>query len=464
MLFDLAVKVSNVSKRYEIYKSPRDRLKQYILPKIRKLLHLKPKRYYDEFWALKEITLEIKKGQTVGIVGKNGSGKSTLLQIICGTLNQTCGDVVTNGRIAALLELGSGFDPDFTGRENVYLNGSILGLTNIEIDKRFKDIVDFADIWDFIDQPVKTYSSGMMVRLAFAVAINVEPEILIVDEALSVGDELFQRKCFSKIEEIKRKGATILFVSHSGSTVVSLCDKAFFIDSGTQITYGDPKQVVSYYQKFLYASESQKKIIIEEIKEIAGDMPAAMDSSSKILNQPVSNIVDESMGNKGDNDSYDEMLTPHHTVSYTSQGALISDVYVYTLDGIKVNNLMSTKKYKFCYSVLFQNDSSNVKFGMLIKTTAGVELGGAASQDNEGNGLPFVKAGSVYKVEFIITAFLNPGLYFLNAGVVGDINNNNTYLHRLIDAAVIRVREKTPSISTGFVNFECESRSWCEQA
>ncbi|MCK9174507.1 MAG: ABC transporter ATP-binding protein, partial [Desulforhopalus sp.] len=212
MSSDAAITVENLSKCYQIYDKPGDRLKQMIMRGRR--------HYYKEFWALRDVSFTIGRGETVGIVGQNGCGKSTLLQMVCGTLNPTEGKCQTRGRIAALLELGSGFNPEFTGRENVYMNGSVLGLTSAEIDSRFADIADFANIGDFIEQPVKTYSSGMMVRLAFAVAINVDPEILIVDEALAVGDELFQRKCFSRLEEIRRKGATILFVSHSVGVVV----------------------------------------------------------------------------------------------------------------------------------------------------------------------------------------------------------------------------------------------------
>ena len=196
---DIAISVQNLSKCFQIYDNPRDRLKQFVLPRMQR----EPKQYFREFWALKDVSFEIKKGETVGIVGRNGSGKSTLLQLICGTLNPTGGSVQTNGRIAALLELGSGFNPEFTGRENVYMNAAVLGLSKSEVDARFDDIAAFAEIGQFIEQPVKTYSSGMTVRLAFSIAINVDPEILIVDEALSVGDELFQRKCFSRIEAIR---------------------------------------------------------------------------------------------------------------------------------------------------------------------------------------------------------------------------------------------------------------------
>ena len=200
MSSEISIKVENLSKCYQVYEQPRDRLRQFVMPRIRRMAGLKPKQYFREFWALRDVSFEVKKGETVGIIGRNGSGKSTLLQMICGTLNPSSGSITGTGRISALLELGSGFNPEFTGRENVYMNAAVLGLDKEEIDARFDGIAAFADIGDFIEQPVKTFSSGMVVRLAFSVAINVDPEILIVDEALSVGDELFQRKCFSRIE------------------------------------------------------------------------------------------------------------------------------------------------------------------------------------------------------------------------------------------------------------------------
>src|SRR5439155_24116074 len=229
---EIAVRVSDLSKCYHIYDRPPDRLKQSVLPKLQRLIRKPPRQYYREFWALKDVSFEVKKGESVGIIGRNGSGKSTLLQLICGTLSPTSGSVETNGRVAALLELGAGFNPEFTGRENVYMNGAVLGLSQEEIDARFDDIAAFADIGDFIDQPVKTYSSGMYVRLAFAVSINVDPKILVVDEALAVGDELFQRKCYSRIENIKDSGATILLVTHSATPVAQMCAQALLLDRG----------------------------------------------------------------------------------------------------------------------------------------------------------------------------------------------------------------------------------------
>jgi lipopolysaccharide transport system ATP-binding protein len=253
---DIAIKVQNLSKCYQIYDNPRDRLKQFIAPRLQRLTWQNPKQYFHEFWALKDVSFEIKKGDTVGIIGRNGSGKSTLLQMICGTLNPTTGSVQTYGRVAALLELGSGFNPEFTGRENVYMNASVLGLSNKEIDARFDDIVVFADIGDFIEQPVKTYSSGMMVRLAFAVIAHVDADILIVDEALAVGDAFFTQKCMRFLRYFMKTG-TVLFVSHDTGAVVNLCNKAVLLNHGQVAETGTPKEVIEHYLATLYEANQE---------------------------------------------------------------------------------------------------------------------------------------------------------------------------------------------------------------
>ncbi len=239
MCSDIAISVKNMSKFYQIYDKPLDRLKQSVFGR--------RKQYYKEFRALENVSFEIKKGETVGVIGRNGAGKSTLLQMICGTLAPTVGDVEVNGRVAALLELGAGFNGEFTGRENVYMNAAILGLSKKEIDDKYADIVAFSNIGEFIDQPVKTYSSGMYVRLAFSVAINVEPEILIVDEALSVGDINFQAKCMTAINRIKENGTTVLFVSHDIGTVKSLCSRCVYLDSGNVKAIGKASEIAEQY-------------------------------------------------------------------------------------------------------------------------------------------------------------------------------------------------------------------------
>ena len=243
----IAIRVSNLGKCYHIYDAPRDRLKQFVAPLLQRIGGQAPKQYFREFWALKDISFEIKKGETVGIIGRNGSGKSTLLQLICGTLSPTGGNVETNGRIAALLELGSGFNPEFTGRENVYMNAAVLGLSKEEVNERFEAIAAFADIGQFMEQPVKTYSSGMYVRLAFAVNILSNPEIMIVDEALAVGDMAFQAKCMTALNRIQDCGTTVLFVSHDIGAVKSLCSRGIYLERGTVQEIGPAGDVAEHY-------------------------------------------------------------------------------------------------------------------------------------------------------------------------------------------------------------------------
>ena len=246
---DIAIRVNNLNKCYQIYDNPRDRLKQFVAPRLQRMLGQAPRQYFREFWALKDISFEIKKGETVGIIGRNGSGKSTLLQLICGTLTPTSGSVETSGRVAALLELGSGFNPEFTGRENVYMNAAVLGLSKEEVDERFDDIATFADIGDFIEQPVKTYSSGMMVRLAFAVIAHVAADILVIDEALSVGDTVFTQKCMRFLRKFMKQG-TVLFVSHDNASVLNLCQHAVWLNKGVVAQAGNTKDVVEAYMQF----------------------------------------------------------------------------------------------------------------------------------------------------------------------------------------------------------------------
>jgi len=458
-MIDTAIRVQNLSKCYQIYATPNDRLKQFVLPRLSRAMGRPPKHYFSEFWALKNVSFEIKKGETVGIVGRNGSGKSTLLQMICGTLNPTSGAIQTYGRVAALLELGSGFNPEFTGRENVYLNASVLGLSMEEIDQRLDAILEFAEIGPFIERPLKTYSSGMVVRLAFAVAINVDPQILVVDEALSVGDELFQRKCFSKIESIKAEGATILFVSHSGGTIIDLCDRAILLDSGERLATGTPKDIVASYQRLLYAPHEKRGAIRAEIlnKDSGGiariDVAESAnlsisDDLANALAKPVPEITDE----------FDPSLAPSSTVAYESRGVAIGGPALFSQAGERVNIVNRGQRYFYRYKVKFESSASKVRFGMMIKTVNGVELGGAASAGSVRSSLPFVEAGSAFDVEFEFTCGLNAGVYFLNAGVVGDIDGTETYLHRILDVAMFRVKVETDNLVTGLIDFSCTPR------
>lgn len=252
---EIAISVRNVSKCFYTYARPVDRLLHSVVPRLQRRFRRPVTSYGQEFWALRDIDFDVVRGETVGIVGRNGSGKSTLLQIICGTLIPTGGSVGTYGRVAALLELGSGFNPEFTGRENVYLNASVLGLARDEVDRRFDDIAGFADIGEFIDQPVKTYSSGMAVRLAFAVQAQVDPQVLIVDEALSVGDAKFQAKCFERLRQLKDNGTSILLVTHASEQVVTHCNRAILLDQGRMEMAGPPRAVINRYMDILFGRE-----------------------------------------------------------------------------------------------------------------------------------------------------------------------------------------------------------------
>jgi lipopolysaccharide transport system ATP-binding protein len=283
---DIAIRVQGIAKCYQIYNRPGDRLKQFIVPRLKRLLGKKPAAYFNEFWALKDISFEVKRGETLGIIGRNGSGKSTLLQIICGTLSPTSGSVQTNGRVAALLELGSGFNPEFTGRENVYLNAAVLGLTKAEVDARFDDIVVFADIGQFIEQPVKSYSSGMMLRLAFAVIAHVDADILIVDEALAVGDAFFTQKCMRFLREFMVNG-TILFVSHDTASVKSLCNTAIWLDKGRLLEIGTPKDVSEMYLQAFYDEQqgASKKIKLKpNLTQNTDKIEIAIDQRQNFIN------------------------------------------------------------------------------------------------------------------------------------------------------------------------------------
>lgn len=430
MSSELAISAEGVGKRYSVYDRPHHRLIELVSGKSRA----------KEFWALRNVDFEIHKGETVGIVGRNGSGKSTLLQILCGTLQPTEGRVQVNGRVAALLELGAGFNPDFSGRENLFLNAALIGMSRRETTERLDDMLEFADIGDFIDQPVRTYSSGMFVRLAFAVAISANPEILVVDEALSVGDEAFQRKCFSRIEELKRNGATILFVSHSAGAVLQLCDRAILIDQGRRLLTGRPKTVVGFYQRLIYAPAHIREEVIEEIRaedEAGGcsEIPdPALDFSTpdSSMHMPVSNDVLQT-------ERLDAGLKPSSTIEYASRGARITNPRLVNAVGEVVNVLAPGEVYTYTYEVEFDEEARFVHFGMLVKSTDGVELFGMASHAH-GEAIEHVAAGTTLRVEFGMRASMLPGAYFLNAGCAGWIDGEGeTFLHRILDACMFRV-------------------------
>jgi lipopolysaccharide transport system ATP-binding protein len=391
---NVAIKVKNLTKIYHIYDKPQDRLKEALNPF--------KKSYHNDFYALNGINFEIRKGETIGIIGENGAGKSTLLKIITGVLTQTMGEVDITGKIASLLELGAGFNSEMTGIENIYLNGTVMGFSSEEMDNRIDAIQKFADINEFIHHPVKMYSSGMFARLAFSVAINIEPDILIVDEALSVGDAAFQRKCFAKMEEIREKGATILFVSHSEGSIISFCDRAIWLNHGEQVLDGAPKIVTGLYLKHSSTAQLNKKNLLLEYQDI-------MTQESNSVK-----TVDKKLMNT--DEFYNPELQSESEIYYEEKGVKISNVKITTIMGNKVNILKEGNEYIYSYDVDFLNECENLEFGMLIKTKDGIELGGALYpfKDKENH----LFNNKKYVVLFKFKCLLNSGEYFFNAGVL----------------------------------------------
>ena len=315
---DIAIRATHLSKCYHIYSTPHDRLKQFMAPRLQRMVGMQPRQYFHEFWALNDVSFEIKKGETVGIIGRNGSGKSTLLQLLCGTLTPTHGQVEINGRVAALLELGSGFNPEFTGRENVYMNAAVLGMSHAEVQERFDDIAAFADIGEFIEQPVKTYSSGMFVRLAFAVNILSNPDIMIVDEALAVGDMNFQAKCMTALTRIQERGATVLFVSHDVGALKSLCSRGIYLDHGQLKKIGTAADVGEQYVRVMREEMNvdnalpTKAIANEPNTAQTSDSAELIDSSDfKVSRDFEKRVASFRYGDGGAKITYVELLDEH---------------------------------------------------------------------------------------------------------------------------------------------------------
>ncbi|WP_374447364.1 ABC transporter ATP-binding protein [Stella sp.] len=426
-----ALRVEGVGKVYRRYASPWDRVRQALR---REAAHV------DEHWALRDIGFEVARGETVGLVGRNGSGKSTLLQIIAGTMTPTTGRVEASGRISALLELGAGFHPDFTGRENARLNAAILGLDDRQIAEAMPSIAAFADLGDHLDQPLRTYSSGMGVRLAFAVAVHVEPDILIVDEALAVGDEAFQRKCFARLERFRAGGGTILFVSHAAVHVTTLCDRAILIDDGEKLAEGEPRAVVAQYHRLLFAPPERRAHLRAAIR------------AGRPETEPVVAPPEEG----GDDAFLDAAMRPAAAVIYEPAGATISDLRVTTPEGAPVNVLRRGGAYEIRCRVAFAETASGVSFGTLIRTVAGTELAGGSTA-SAGRALAEVHAGEVWQVRHAFRCRLLPGTYFVNAGVSAETGAERRFLHRLVDAAMFKVMPDPDRWRAGLVDLDFES-------
>lgn len=396
----IAIQVKNLDKVYKLYDKPSDRMKE--------ALGLSKKKKYKEHHALDQVNLTIYQGETVGIIGTNGSGKSTILKIITGVLNPSGGKVTVNGRISALLELGAGFNMEYNGIENVYLNGTMIGFSEKEIDEKMDAILEFADIGDYVYQPVKTYSSGMFVRLAFAVAINIEPEILIVDEALSVGDVFFQAKCYHKFEEFKEMGKTILFVSHDLSSISKYCDRVVLLNQGVKLGEGSPKEMIDVYKRVLvgqYEMHEDEGTNLLEDKDVAA--AAKMGVNPELL-------------------------------EYGTNAAKITEYYITDDKGIHTTAVIKGQEFSIRMEVDFMEDVPAPIFAFTIKNIKGTEITGTNTMVEKAF-LESVQAGAKKEIVFTQKMSLQGGEYLLSLGVTGYERDKFEVYHRLYDVLNLTV-------------------------
>lgn len=406
---EVAISVNHISKVYKLYDRNRDRLKE--------ALHIGKNIHCREHFALDDVSFQVKRGETVGIIGTNGSGKSTILKIITGVLNPTLGNLDIKGRISALLELGAGFNMEFTGIENIYLNGTMIGFSEKEIDEKLQDILDFADIGDFVNQKVKTYSSGMFVRLAFAVAINIDPEILIVDEALSVGDVFFQNKCYRKFEDFKKQGKTILFVSHDLGSISKYCDRVILLEKGHKIGEGKPKEVIDMYKKVL-----------------VGQLDAGVDTKSGIENS------NEKL-------SKNLMQLNPNVDSYGSGLAEFIDYCAYDNSGTITNTIIKGDEFTVKVKVKFYENIQDPIYALSFKNMQGTEITGTNTMFEKIT-TGEAKAGEVYTITFTQNMSLQGGEYLISLGCVGYREGSFTVYHRMYD--VFNLTVISSKNTTGF--------------
>ncbi|MBE5936549.1 MAG: ABC transporter ATP-binding protein [Lachnospiraceae bacterium] len=419
---NISIAVNGISKVYKLYDNPMDRLKE--------ALKLTRKVKYAEYYALDDISFSVNKGETVGIVGTNGAGKSTLLKIVTGVLTPSAGNVTVQGKIAALLELGAGFNMEYTGIENIYLNGTMMGFTREQMDERVDSIVEFAGIGDFINQPVKTYSSGMFARLAFAVSINVDPDILIVDEALSVGDVFFQAKCFKKMDEIKKKGTTILLVTHDLSSVVKYCDRAILLNKGKFIDEGSPKRIVDIYKKILVNQFDETDV--SKDNEIGDDK---INTDETFVTADTTSVASNNTENWK---SYMAVNSDNEATIYGNGKADIIDFGIFDNTGKITNIIMKKSVFTLKMKVRFNEPVNMPIFAYTFKNEHGVEITGTNSMFEKIE-VPDASAGDIYVVEFKQQMDLQGGDYLLSFGCTGFENDDFVVFDRLYDITNVSV-------------------------
>lgn len=442
MSSEVVINVQTLSKCYNIYDKPQDRLKQFVVPRIKRFAGINEQAYYRQFWALRDINFSVNRGDAVGIVGRNGSGKSTLLQLITGTLTPTEGAVQTQGRIAALLELGSGFSPDFSGRENVYLNGALLGLSTQDIDEKFDDIAAFADIGPHLDQPVKTYSSGMLVRLAFALQVQIEPDILIIDEALAVGDWLFQKRCYQRLEKLTSQGTTLLFVSHDQESVRTLTTKALLLHQGRQVTWGGSSDVVRDYRRLLHEEET------EYLRSLVNEKS----------NAPVEQAINP---RSAPPESRHSARVASHSLhaddrSFGTGEAYITKVQVFKSDGEAGDIFFPGEDIRIRVTCKFTSTMSNMNIALQVRNKENIKIysWGTLNQDIErisvgdGSELFWDKsfaAGSEISVDFCFKCTLGVNFYEIQAAISQEKTpdyQSQQLVHWLDEAAFFQVSQR----------------------
>lgn len=463
---EYAIQVQDVSKIYKLYDKPIDRLKES--------LSLTHKNYHKDFFALSDISFNVKKGETVGIIGTNGSGKSTILKIITGVLTPTSGRVRVSGVISALLELGAGFNMDYTGIENIYMNGTMMGFSRKQMDEKLSDILEFADIGDFVYQPVKTYSSGMFVRLAFALSINVEPEILIVDEALSVGDVFFQSKCYRRMEEIRKNGTTILMVTHDMGSVIKYCDRVVLLNKGHYVAEGAPGKMVDLYKKILANQMDDLEEELLEMNDFSGGMNendnaggqskdgektagVAAKSGVNDTKQPDSDKNTAGSAAKKHGGLMKDKLTinPNRT-EYGNGKAEIYDLGIFDERGNLTNLLLKGEYFTIKEKIRFHDSIQAPIFTYTIKDKKGADLTGTNTMF-EGAEIRPVKNGDEYEVNFRQKMTLQGGEYLLSMSCTGFEQGEHTVYHRLYDVANITVISNKNTVGVYDMESEVEA-------
>jgi lipopolysaccharide transport system ATP-binding protein len=438
---DPAIRVHNLCKCYLIYDRPQDRLKQSIVPRLQRLIGKPSHRYYREFWALRDVSFEVCKGETVGIIGRNGAGKSTLLQILCGTLHPNSGSVATTGRIAALLELGSGLNPEFSGRDNVYLYASVLGLSRKEVDDRFDDIVAFADIGDFINQPIKTYSTGMVVRLAFAVIAHVDADILVIDETLAVGDAFFVQKCMRFLRRFMERG-TILFVSHDTGSVINLCQRAIWLHGGAIRALGPPKEVAEAYLADLYEAQQGPSALRDGA---AKPPPRVKTSAAELRDQRLAYLNHSKFRNDIELFHFDP-----GSPSFGKGGATIVDVQLRDSDGQRLGWCVGGEDVALSVRCEAHADISNPIIGFYVKDRLGQPLFGDNSYLTHMSGPVSVRAREQVEALFKFRMPILPmGDYSVCVAIAEGTQMEHLQHHWIHDA--ILFKSHSSSVCTGLV-------------